>query len=146
MVSPDLCNDAAGVLSSLCGQLFRQTTDPRASEVELNEEVLLLLAESQGKDDVELEFTELMKEWKTSRKATSLSSTMAMHPAYQRIIGLGKAALPFILRELQSTLDHWFWALKAISREDPVPSESRGNMSEMRAAWLEWGRKKGYVR
>jgi hypothetical protein len=144
MVSPDLCNDAAGVLSSLCGQLFRQTTDPRASEIELNEEVLLLLA-PQNHDLVELDFTELVKEWKASRSATSFSSTMAIQPAYLRIIGLGAPALPLILRELEKELDHWFVALKAISREDPVPPESRGKMLEMRDAWLKWGREKGHA-
>jgi len=67
-----------------------------------------------------------------------------MHPAYQQIIGLGPPALPLILAELDRELDHWFWALKAISGEDPVPIESRGNMREMANAWLKWGREKGY--
>jgi hypothetical protein len=66
-----------------------------------------------------------------------------MHPAYQRIIGLGTAAVPLILAELEKDLDQWFWALKAITGEDPVPPESRGKMREMADAWLNWGRKKG---
>lgn len=68
-----------------------------------------------------------------------------MHPAYQGIIGLGPIALPLILRELEKELDHWFWALKAISGEDPVSPQNRGKMREMTDAWLNWGREKGYV-
>jgi hypothetical protein len=96
-------------------------------------------------EGIESEFRELVAIWKKERRTTSFSSQMAMHPAYQRIIGLGKAALPLILGELDKDLDHWFWALKAISGEDPVPSESRGNLREMANAWLEWGREKGYA-
>jgi len=96
--------------------------------------------------DVRPQFDELCKKWKSERHATSFSSAMAMHPAYQRIIGMGNKALPLILTELQKELDHWFWALKAISGEDPVPSECRGKMAEMANAWLNWGRARGYVR
>jgi hypothetical protein len=71
---------------------------------------------------------------------------MAMHPAYQQIIGLDSPALPLILLELRRELDHWFWALKAITGQDPVPPESRGRVQKMTDAWLDWGREHGYVR
>ncbi|MGO9273516.1 MAG: hypothetical protein ACLQOO_25315 [Terriglobia bacterium] len=54
--------------------------------------------------------------------------------------------VPLILAELRRELDHWFWALKAITGEDPVPAVRRGNMKEMAEIWLEWGRQRGYVR
>lgn len=44
---------------------------------------------------------------------------MAMHPAYQRIIGLGPEVAPLLLRELERQPDHWFWALKALTGADP---------------------------
>jgi hypothetical protein len=59
-----------------------------------------------------------------------------MHPAYQQIIGLGPAGVPLLLRELEREPDHWFWALRAITGEDPVPEEARGRLREMAAAWL----------
>ena len=31
-------------------------------------------------------------------------------------------------------------------REDPVPVQSRGRIREMTTIWLDWGRRKGYVR
>jgi hypothetical protein len=96
--------------------------------------------------DFEMRFRELVLQWKSARSALSSSSTIiAMHPAYQHIIGMGVPAVPLILRELARELDHWFWALKAITGEDPVPSEHRGRMRQMAADWLQWGRERGYA-
>lgn len=89
-------------------------------------------------------FDRLAREWR-SQKAPGMSLIeMATTPAYQTIIGMGPSAIPFILRELTLKLDHWFWALKAISGEDPVPEQDRGNLAKMRKAWLKWGEKHGY--
>jgi hypothetical protein len=38
----------------------------------------------------------------------------------------------------------WFWALKSITREDPVPAGDRGSTPKMVDAWLSWGKQKGY--
>jgi hypothetical protein len=67
-----------------------------------------------------------------------------MHPAYQMIIGMGPEAVPLLLRELESNVDNWFWALRAITEEDPVPASARGDGEAMAKAWLDWGRDQGY--
>jgi len=90
------------------------------------------------------EFRDLARTWKNERRATSSLVMIAMHPAYQRIIGFGLPAVPLILAELRRELDHWFWALKAITGEDPVPAGRRGNMKEMAEIWLQCGRQRGY--
>jgi hypothetical protein len=91
------------------------------------------------------ELSELAAEWKLTRQKTSSSVVkLAMHPAYQRIIGKGPAAIPFILGELERAPDHWFWALHAITGEDPVAEEDRGDIHAMAHAWLEWGKRSGY--
>jgi hypothetical protein len=95
--------------------------------------------------DISLEFEKLKKTWKSEKRAFSSTSDYAVHPAYQGIIGLGESALPLILAELRRERDSWFWALAAISRENPVPPESRGNLEKMSEAWLAWGRVKGYI-
>jgi hypothetical protein len=41
---------------------------------------------------------------------------------------------------LEREPDQWFWALQAITEEDPVPPPSRGKVREMALAWIEWGR------
>jgi hypothetical protein len=68
---------------------------------------------------------------------------MVLHPAYQQIIGMGKEALPFLIRELERNPDHWFWALRAITGEDPVPAEHRGRVRLMAQDWVKWARKRG---
>jgi hypothetical protein len=95
---------------------------------------------------LEKEFKELAAKWKSDRGATSSSTALSMHPAYQLIIGMGERVLPLIFADLQQKPDHWFWALRAITHENPVPPESRGKIQEMANAWLAWGREKGYVR
>jgi hypothetical protein len=70
---------------------------------------------------------------------------MAMHPAYQQIIGLGNEAVPLLLRELKKEPDHWFWALKAITGVDPVEPTQRGRVKEMAGAWLRWGKEQELI-
>ncbi len=89
-------------------------------------------------------FAGLVNQWKEGRGVTSSLTAMIVHPAYQQIIGMGEKVVPLLLTELKSEPDHWFWALKAITGQDPVPEESRGRLAEMAKAWLEWGRSQGY--
>ena len=95
--------------------------------------------------DLELEFSRLTQQWRAETAFSSSLTVMAGHPAYQRIIGMGRLALPMIFRELATEPDHWFWALKAITGCDPVPPCHRGNIESVAADWLAWGRSRGYV-
>src|SRR5688572_24264289 len=81
-------------------------------------------------------FHNLVRQWKAATIFTSSGTEMALHPAYQQIIGMGTEALPLILGELNREEDHWFWALKSITGEDPVPEADRGSVPKMTAAWL----------
>ena len=67
-----------------------------------------------------------------------------MHPAYQQIIGMGEYALPLIFQALQREPDHWFWALGAITGENPVPDAHAGDLDAMTSDWLSWGDAHGY--
>ncbi len=94
--------------------------------------------------NIEDKFRALAAHWKAETGFTSSTTEIAMHPAYQQIIGMGPAVVPLLLRELEQNLDHWFWALSAITGADPVPEASRGRIKEMAEAWLRWGREQGY--
>ncbi len=94
-------------------------------------------------ENLEHDFAALVDWWRRETIMLSSVHKMAMHPAYQRIIGMGKPALPLILRELQNSLDHWFWALNAITGEDPAKPDD--NMAAAREAWLQWGKARGYL-
>jgi hypothetical protein len=92
------------------------------------------------------QFYALAKKWKEETKHLSSVHEMVLHPAYQQIIGMGKEALPFLLSELRWRPDHWFWALHAITGEDPVPPEEKGNIFAMAQRWVRWGAENGWVR
>lgn len=93
--------------------------------------------------DVAKRFYSLAETWR--RECAHLSSLreMVLHPAYQQIIGMGKEVLPFLLRELERKPDHWDWALRAITGENPVPPEHCGRLADIARDWLEWARQKG---
>ena len=88
-------------------------------------------------------FRILARTWREECAHVSSIREMVLHPAYQQIVGMGSQALPFILAELESKPEHWFWALRAITRENPVPLEHRGNVAHMARDWLQWAKKKG---
>ncbi len=96
-------------------------------------------------ESTESQFLTLMAEWQCATRYTSSITDIVMHPAYQRIIGLGKAAVPLIMRELSKELDHWFWALRAITGENPVPRNHAAKMDKMAEDWLSLGRKRGWI-
>ena len=86
-------------------------------------------------------FRELVHMWKMETWHRSPLARRISHPAYLKIIGLGSQAIPWILQELKQEQDYWFAALEAITRE---PSPNVANLSELRDAWLEWGKRHGY--
>ena len=90
-------------------------------------------------------FQQLVTDWKTETRFCSSVSQIAMHQSYQKIIGLGPAVLPLILRELRDHPGHWFWALQAIAHEDPVSESDRGDIRAMTHAWLVWGRRRKLI-
>ncbi|MCK4541634.1 MAG: hypothetical protein KAU17_05285 [Spirochaetales bacterium] len=92
-----------------------------------------------------IRFSNLEKEWKESTPMLSSITEIVMHPSYQQIIGMGPTAIPLIFLSMRRELGHWFWALCAITGENPVSIEHRGKIQEMTDAWLDWGQKQLYL-
>jgi hypothetical protein len=90
-------------------------------------------------------FKQFAKQWKNESRYMSNTAQMAMLRSYQNIIGMGEPAIPMILEELRRKPDHWFWALEAITLENPVSQEAMGKVEEMANEWVQWGIKKGYI-
>jgi hypothetical protein len=86
-------------------------------------------------------FADCLTKWKADTVYTSSMTDIVLHPAYQRIIGLGPDVVPYVLQELSENGGHWFWALQALTGENPVPQEDRGRTKRMAAAWIEWGKR-----
>ena len=88
-------------------------------------------------------FQELATQWRTDTAYFSFMQQRAMHSAYQQIIGLGWPVVPLLLRELERQPEHWFWALQAITGEQPASrAETTAATTD---AWLKWGRERGIV-
>ena len=99
-----------------------------------------------------LEFISYAQAWKNNTQLRLSSSALdkAMDPNYLAIVGMGDRAVPHILEQMRSELelgriDHWFVALWAITKANPVPEASRGKVKEMAKAWLAWGEDRGLV-
>lgn len=101
-------------------------------------DLAIMMGTSEGKE-IERTFHDLLDKWREETSFVSSVEKMAMHPAYQQIIGMGKEIVPLILRELQQEPDHLYWALSAITRENPVRPEEAGDLDKMTVSWLRWG-------
>jgi hypothetical protein len=99
----------------------------------------------QTRADIKERFQRLAAEWRAQSRHLSNTAQMALLQPYQRIIGMGLPAVPLILEELQREPDQWFWALEAITEENPVPPEAAGKVRLMAQAWIDWGKQRGLV-
>lgn len=104
-----------------------------------------LLWEPAPASGLQARFDALAARWREETEFHSAAGALFMHPAYQEIIGLGPAVLPLLLADLEKTRDHWFWALRAITGENPVPAEERGKVERMAEHWVDWGRARGLL-
>lgn len=95
-------------------------------------------------DALKTRFNLLASQWKAARGFSSSVNAWARLPAYRAIIALGPAVVPLLLQELEKAPDHWFWALKELTNENPVTPDYRGNVAEMAKCWINWGKDKGY--
>jgi len=123
---------------------FRAPISLPATSVGTSFGVCAPVADVDANQEPEEDFRRLADTWKKQTGHLSNISKKCTHPAYQQIIGMGSTVIPFILRDLKKTRDDWFWALTAITRENPIPARDAGYINRMTEAWLAWGRARGY--
>lgn len=95
--------------------------------------------------ETERQFRALAERWYLDTMPLSSYVEKILHPSYQKILVLGKQAVPFIMDELEDMPNDWFWALRMLTDADPVPPTSAGNMQVMADAWLQWWQNEGPV-
>lgn len=95
-------------------------------------------------NEINQRFLRLVRQWKREKFFKSSSVDIAMNDSYQQIIGMGKDIIPLILKEYARELDHWAWALKAITGFNPVPRDVWGNLELEREYWFTWAIFNGY--
>ena len=87
----------------------------------------------------------LANRWHDETDFISSTSLITSNDTYLQIISMGKEVIPLILEDLKERGGHWYRALRILSDEDPVPIEAKGDVRQMKRAWIEWGRERGYI-
>ena len=95
--------------------------------------------------EFEAEFRRLAREWSTAVHDVSSVHDMVSHPSYLQIIGKGPRVVSYIIREMERVPNHWFVALESILGGNPVRPDQRGNVFEMKEAWIDWAEREGYA-
>lgn len=95
-------------------------------------------------NNIAARFEQLSEEVFEECMMVSSPSQIALHPSYQEIIGLGKNAIPLLIRKLDEVPTMWFWALEAITGVNPVPKKHKGKVSVMVQDWKNWAKENAY--
>ena len=119
---------------------LEQKLPPLAGRVKVRVES----AESESDEEFARRFAALKAKWNEDTQHISRMDKVAAHPSYQEIIAMGERVVPLLLADLETNSEHWFMALAKITGVNPVPKEDAGKIARMAAAWLAWGRGKGY--
>ena len=96
------------------------------------------------KHSIALKFFQLSQEVITDNYITASPKNISTHPSYQKIIGMGKEAIPLLLEELEHRPTFWFPALYLITDENPVKKENAGVVQKMVEDWKRWGKENAY--
>ncbi|GIL23791.1 MAG: hypothetical protein BroJett042_23040 [Bacteroidota bacterium] len=83
-------------------------------------------------------FNLLKSVWENDTMFSSSITEITSHPAYHAVIKLGQEVLPLIIQDLQTTNNHWFYALEILTGENPIRPEHRGNVEQMKSDWVNW--------
>ncbi len=100
--------------------------------------------DNQAAETIEQRFRRLEAVWESETLFLSDAHKIIAHPAFQEIIAMGAAVIPFMLRDLETAPRQWVWALPRITGANPVRPDDAGNSRKMADAWLRWGRENGY--
>jgi putative addiction module CopG family antidote len=145
---PDEVIDAAFRLLKERENRLGELHQPIATGQEIDGEAVFTslgssLSKQSPKKYLELEFYRLAENWKHETASFSSISKKINHQDYVKIVAMGNDVLPLILRSLLQEPDHWFVALKNISKEDPIPAGT--TFSDSVSGWLKWGQEKGLI-
>ena len=99
---------------------------------------------SETEENTERQFRQLEAHWEAETKFLSDAHKIIDHPAFQAIIAMGEAVIPYMLRDLEKEPRQWVWALPRITGVNPLGPEDAGDSRKMAAAWVHWGRECGY--
>lgn len=134
----------AQISLEISDELLEQMNQTGRTPTEILQEQLANFSENQNSSNLSYQFEQLADQWRRETGHLSMMNDIVLNPSYQQIIGMGKPAIVLILQDLKKEPDHWFWALRSITGENPIQPDDRGRLQKMTEAWLEWGRQHGY--
>jgi hypothetical protein len=109
-------------------------------------EYSMILSEENSIEEI---FVSLAKAWKNETAGYSFLAKKINNINYLGIIGLGvtvgEPVVKLILQDLENGPDFWHFALKNITKENPVDKASVRDIRKIREIWLDWGRKKNII-
>jgi hypothetical protein len=97
-------------------------------------------------DAVRKAFTALADQWRRETAMLSSITNKLNHSAYLKIIAMGKPAVGLILEEMGARPAYWFKALESIVGTSPIPKDQPADLETATAAWLAWGKDRGYTK
>lgn len=96
------------------------------------------------------EFMELAEKWMKETKDIK-NTEKYFNRNYAQIVEMGRKIIPILLDEIVEELGKtkgepgkWFWALKLIAGENPVPGRFRNKPKKAASCWLHWGNEHGF--
>jgi hypothetical protein len=95
-------------------------------------------------ETIEQRFRRLEAVWESATMFLSDAHKITEHFAFQEIIEMGEAVIPFMLHDLEKEAGLWVWALPRITGANPIRPEDVGDSRILADAWLRWGRENGY--
>ncbi len=94
---------------------------------------------------VKHQFEEYKTEWENLTAFSSSITEIVDNNPYRSIIGLGRDVVPFIIKDLSQTQNHWFYALTKITGKNPIPEAHAGNVELMTKDWLSWANENNVI-
>lgn len=95
-------------------------------------------------------FMDLAKEWTKDTQGVK-GTEKYFNRNYIKIVDMGDDVIPIILDQIVKDLldedgdpSQWFWALRLIIGENPVPERFRNSPKKAASCWLHWGNEHGF--
>jgi hypothetical protein len=139
---PDSIRFLQAIVDQLSAFIFRLKLEKQKQSFQSNLLGDYPLSISQENEE---KFNALAAKWKNDSKTSLLMTQKCTDASYQRIIGMGQQTIPLLLKKIsEPSGEDWFWALSAVTNENPVKSEHRGIIDKIIEDWIKWGRSQGY--
>jgi hypothetical protein len=108
--------------------------------------VLCELSIKEKPNVIGMKFSEYRAKWENEIQFSSSVTEVISNMWFLKMIGLGKAALPYMRTALEEVGGSWCLAIEAVSGETPdLSEEDSTNFRKLREFWIKWLNQHGYA-